>query len=189
MGFAQRWFLISLLFAGWFPACGKSEPSEKPSYSVERTSYSAIYLVDGNNGVLSQEDLQDHPEVVVVHSFWQLEKNAFGLVAIWIDKNAVSLVDSSWLVQEPQKYYPLVLVGYNSAQYSFDEKLNVFLDPAPFTDWSKLTLEPGFSVWMLTEDTSMKRSAFMRGYPETPSVQGILNVSDELLKQSKARQP
>ena len=70
-----------------------------------------IYLVQGSSQ-LSENDLADHPEVLVVYTFKELQDIATNnVVDLWIDKDAVDLVDPDWLHQEPQKDYPLVNVS------------------------------------------------------------------------------
>jgi hypothetical protein len=45
-----------------------------------------------------------------------------------------------------------------------------------------MTLEPGFSVWMIRDETGSSLSAFMNGYNQMPSVQGILDITNALLE-------
>jgi len=142
---------------------------------------SAIYLVQ-NQGQLAASDLQSHPEVMVTNSFDEFKRHGRAKVALWIDKNAVSLVNMDWLHQAPQKYYPLVLVGYNDALYSFRETLAGFPISGPAIDWSTATLEPGFSVWMIRKETSSSLSTYMMGYVQPPTVDAILTISNALLK-------
>ncbi len=85
---------------------GASEPTP--------ASIQAVYLVNGE-GELSENEILAHPEVVVVRSFNAFENHAQAKVALWIDKNAVGWVDRQWFHNPPQRYYPVVLVGYNNA--------------------------------------------------------------------------
>ena len=160
-----------LLLAGCAPATNQSEPN----------SISAIYLVQ-NQGQLAAGDLRYHPEVMVTNSFDKFKRHSQAKVALWIDKNAVSLVNMDWLHQAPQKYYPIVLVGYNDALYSFRETLAGFPISGPAVDWSTATLEPGFSVWMIREETSSSLSTYMKGYAQPPTVDAILTITNALLK-------
>ena len=141
----------------------------------------AVYFVHGQ-GELSSEDLQAHPEIVVVQTFDDFKKYASRKTALWIDKNAISFVNMDWLHQAPQKYYPLALVGYNDALYSFRETLSGFPISGPAINWSTATLEPGFSVWMIREETSSSISTYMMGYAQPPSVDAILRITNALLK-------
>ena len=141
----------------------------------------AIYLVQ-DSGQLSSDELQTHPEVVVTNTFDDFKHHAPTKAALWIDKNAVNLVDSHWLHEPPQEYYPLVLVGYNDALYAFRDTLSGFGISGPYVDWSTRTLEPGFSVWMIREETSSSLSAIMKGYNQEPTVQDILNITNALLE-------
>jgi hypothetical protein len=142
----------------------------------------AIYLVRGN-GQLAEYDLDVHPEVLVVHTFMELQDFAeIYAVDLWIDKDAVELVDSDWLHQEPQKYYPLVLVGYNEPLYAFGDILNGFGIEGPLISWDTKSLEPGFSVWILQDEGEFSSSSFMNGYKEEATVQSVLNITNVHLK-------
>ena len=139
----------------------------------------AIYLVR-EHGQLQADDLKAHPEVVVVHSAREFQELGRREVALWIDRDAVDLVDRAWLHAAPQKYYPVVLVGYNDALYSFRDILGGFGIEGPSVDWSKQRLESGFSVWKLKEQTSTSTSAFMQGYDGRPTVVAILAKTNGL---------
>lgn len=156
-----------------------------PSSSLQQqrtTLVKAVYLVPQNGGLLSPDELEQHPEVVVVSSFGELKKYVDKKVAILIDKDAVAMIEQGWLQMEPQKRYPIVVVGYDDSLYSFREKLSGFEIQGPKVEWIKKTLEPGFSVWMLREETSSSKSAFMRGYRTKPTVELILGITNDLLK-------
>ena len=161
-----------------FIACtAQTEPST-PTVSFPLR---AVYLVQ-HPGQLSLDDLQAHPEVAVTSSFDEFKQHAQMKVALWIDKNAIELLEQQWLHETPQKYYPLALVGYNEPLYAFRDALPVAQIEGPAMDWSTITLEPGFSVWMIRDDTGSSLSAFMRGYNQKPSVQGILDITNGLLE-------
>jgi hypothetical protein len=149
-----------------------------PAASPEAT-YKAIYLSQ-ENGQLSKEDLQAHPDVVATSSFDEFKQLAKKKTALWIDSNAAGLIDKEWLNQKPQRFYPIVLIGYSDALCSFRDTLGGFgIIEGPYTDCS--SLPPGFSVWMLEEETSSGASAFMRGYEQVPTVKDILEKTDPLL--------
>ena len=171
--------MIMLLLVGCAPI---AISAESPSTNQSDTNFiSAIYLVQGQ-GQLAASDLGLHPEVMVTNSFDDFNQHSQAKVALWIDKNAVSLVNMDWLHQAPQKYYPLMLVGYNDALYSFRETLLGFPISGPAIDWSTVTLEPGFSVWMIREETSSSISTYMMGYAQPPTVDAILTITNALLK-------
>ena len=171
--------MIMFLLVGCAPiAISAESPGTNQS---EPDSISAIYLVQ-DQGQLAASDLRLHPEVLVTHSFEEFKRHSQAKVALWIDRNAVSLVNMDWLHQSPQKYYPLVLVGYNDALYSFRERLAGFPIGGPAIDWSTATLEPGFSVWMIRKETSSSLSTYMMGYVQPPTVDAILTISNALLK-------
>lgn len=167
---------ILVLITGCAPGTSASQPR-------------AIYLTNGP-GVLPESELQVHPEVQVVSTLKEFQAAVQAKVALWIDKNAVDLVnaDPGWLHQPPQKDYPLALVGYNDPLYSFRDVLLGFPIEGPYVDWSQETLEPGYSVWMILEEKEDgSHSSFFQGYPEEPTVEDILAVTDELLPQSLAK--
>ncbi len=72
----------------------------------------AIYLVQ-STGQLAASDLHAHPEVIVTNTVSDFKQRAQTRAALWIDKNATTLINDGWLNQAPQMYYPLVLVGYS----------------------------------------------------------------------------
>ncbi len=43
-------------------------------------------------------------------------------------------------------------------------------------------MEPGFSVWKLTQQTGSSTSAYMKEYAKVPTVERVLLVTDALLK-------
>jgi hypothetical protein len=146
------------------------------------TPIRAIYLVQ-DPSQLATSDLQAHPEVIVTHTFSDLEQHARTRVALWIDKDATTLINGNWLDQPPQMYYPIVLVGYNNTLYSFKYVLHIccFSGPAG-TDWNTIKLEPGFSVIQREgANGSISGTRFLQGYNQAPRVQDILNVTNALL--------
>lgn len=142
----------------------------------------AVYIVANGGGQLSESDLRAHPEIVVVRSQQELASETKDQVAVWIDKNAAQLVDLNWLRSEPQRRYPIFLIGYSNALYSFREQLPAFMIIGPHVDWSTQQLEPGFSVWKLTKQTGSSTSAYMTGYAKPPTVDRLLLVTNALLK-------
>jgi hypothetical protein len=171
--------MVFFLLAGCAP--GAIRAGRPNTHQSEKITTSAIYLVH-DQGQLSTSDLRYHPEVMVATSFDAFKRDSQAKVALWIDKNAVSMVTMDWLHQAPQKYYPLVLVGSNDALYAFREMLQGFPISGPAIDWSTTTLEPGFSVWMVREETSSSISTYMKGYAQTPTVEAILTITNALLK-------
>src|SRR5260370_6777162 len=109
-------FLVAFLLA----ACSLPAPRLATPTPVKPR---AVYLVL-SSGQLAAADLSQHPEVVVVHSFHDLQALATDTdVALWIDKDAAALADAAWLMQAPQKLNPLVVVGYNQALDAFPATL------------------------------------------------------------------
>jgi hypothetical protein len=149
--------------------------------AIEKNGVKAVYLA-GNTQQLSSEELAKYPEVIVVNDYAELKENiSKNKAAIWIDKSAVSLVDDDWLHQEPQKYYPVILIGYNDPLYSFRDTLPGFDVEGPYVDWSKEKLEPGFSLWCIIDETDGRKSAF-GGFDEIPTVERILIEVEPYLK-------
>ncbi len=142
----------------------------------------AVYLVQGQ-GQLDPAELAAHPEVAVVHTWADFQRLARSKVALWIDKDAVDLVDRQWLNQAPQRSYPLVVVGYSSALYAFREAIPAFGISGPYVDWSTTAVGPGFSVWMLRDEAGASHGADMKGYQGTPTVQAILEKTDAFLEE------
>lgn len=143
----------------------------------------AVYLMPTTGGQITKEDLEIHPEILPVTDFATLASHANKHFAIWIDKDAIPLLPEGWLNQEPQKFYPIIVVGYSNALYSMREKLNLLII-GPWVDWSKQTLEHGFSVWMIDSYNENGISSIMKGYSEKIDVSRILAISNELLKKS-----
>ena len=151
-------------------------------HTDENTYIRAIYLTPQDGGQLSIREIEDHQGILMVHSFSDLKEEFQAKYAIWIDKDAIYMIEMEWLHDEPQMYSPLVLIGYNDALYSFREQLTGFEIEGVYVDCSKQSLEPGFSVWILTEKTEKSTSSFMKGYGEAPSVNQIIAVTDMLLE-------
>lgn len=164
--------------------------ADAPQTKIAPGALKAIYLV-GDKGELTSADLKAHPEVAVVHTWADFKTLvAHQKVALWIDKGAISLVRTDdtyvWLHQEPQKWYPIVLVGCNSALYSFRESLPYFGISGPMVDWSHQKVEPGFSLWKMHEDSPAGRSATMQGSTSKPNVKTILNTTAAWLSADKS---
>jgi hypothetical protein len=143
----------------------------------------AVYLTQAPDQ-LSADDLRAHPEVQVVRSFDEFKQLVQTKVALWIDRNAVGLIPSPWLEEKPQRYYPLVLIGYNDTLYSFKYILGICCFGGPIVDWSTKTIEPGFSIML--RDTSdsppFPNVVFLQGYNQTPQVKDILEITNALLE-------
>ena len=182
---------LSLLVVAFFvvscSGAAAGGPSAKssvttPTLTPTPTPIRAIYLVQ-NPGQLDANDLQAHPEVIVTNTFSDFEQHAQTRVALWIDKNATTLIKAYWLDQPPQMYYPTVLVGYNDTLYSFKYVLRICCFSGPVNpDWSTKVLEPGFSV---IEREGANRvisgTVFLQGYNQTPRVRDVLNITNALL--------
>ena len=181
----KRSILITMILTGFLLNSCSLVPSITPVESATpKNSSKAVYLTT-ENGVLSAQDLNAHPQVIVATTFSDFKSQAGSRIALWVDKSAVDLVKAGWLNQPPQKYYPLVLVGYNNALYSFRDTLSVGRIQGPYVDWSKEVLEPGFSVWMILSESQNSESTLMRRYQQSPTVQDILDVTNPLLNEEQ----
>ena len=81
------WFLLGFLLACITP--------------VSATPIRVAYLVE-QGGQLPQDELKKYPEILVTSTFADFQQAASNQIALWIDKNAVKLVDSQWLDELPQ---------------------------------------------------------------------------------------
>ncbi len=177
-------YLIVLLVMLFVVSCSQIRASGLSASPEVRTAMPirAIYLVQ-STGQLAASDLHAHPEVIVTNTVSDFKQRAQTRAALWIDKNATTLVNDGWLNQAPQMYYPIVLVGY-SEPYSFNLKLWIccFGGPAGF-DWSAKMAERGFSVIQRQGTNGMiSDTTFLQGYNQTPRVQDILNITNALLE-------
>ncbi len=148
------------------------------------THISAVYFVHGQ-GALSAQDLQAHPEVIVVQTFDELKKYVSRKTAVWIDKNVTpfNAEQQKWINEAPQAYYPIVLIGTSDTLYAFRDSLGIccFMGPAgiyPGYD------TPGFSVIQSKKpkEPSTPATIFLEGYSQKPTVQSILAITNALLE-------
>lgn len=165
-----------------FNVISTANSAQNNTVKQETANIKAVYLVLQNSGMLSQDELKQRTEVAVINSFDELKKYTDEKVAILIDKDAINMIENGWLQKEPQKRYPIAVIGYNDSLYSFREKLSGFGIKGPKVEWDEKTLEHGFSVWMLREENASSISAFMHGYKVKPTVELILNVTNALLE-------
>jgi hypothetical protein len=173
--------LVTILIGILLNSCDQLHIGTPVEPKVTQNLYKAVYLTD-EFGELSAEDFKAHPEVIVTKTFDEFKSHAGSKIALWLDKNAVNTVDIKWLNQPPQKYYPLVLVGYNNPLYCFRDTLHVGRIEGPYVDWSKEVLEPGFCVWMILVESESRESSIFRGYNQSPTIQDILDVTNQLLE-------
>ena len=139
----------------------------------------AAYLVRPP-GQLSQSELDRRPEIFVTTSFAAFQQAARQRIALWIDKNALTLVDSNWLDQPPQSAYPIIVIGYNDTLHAFRDGLTIccFAGPAN-PDYSGS--EPGFSVILRASGEMGAPMIMLQGFKQVPHVDDILRISNDLL--------
>jgi hypothetical protein len=156
----------------------------KSTKETASTSFKAAYFYQ-KEAQLSLEDLQAHPEVVTVQTFDEFKKYAQQKIALWIDKSAAPFdsEQEKWINEEPQIYYPIVLIGTSDTLYAFKELLRLccFMGPAgvyPGYD------APGFSViqWEATNEPDYHAVTFLQGYNQKPTIQAILEITNALLE-------
>ena len=166
---------IVLILSGCsvFPASWKSQELE----DLQLDEIRAVYFVTGN-GMLPNHELEDSSEIFVVHSFLDLQMIAAqSRVALLIDKDSLQHVNANWLHQEPQKFYPLIVLGYCEPLFVFREVLPGFSIEGPGISWDVCSLEHGYSVWALYEDGDI----FMKGYSQDPTVDELQQITKSLL--------
>jgi hypothetical protein len=164
------------------PVDRSTEQAAGPSPTI---APKALYLVR-DSGQIATADLGQHPEVVVVHTFADVQQQLTSPeTSIWIDKNALGIIPTDWLMQAPQKFCPLVIVGYNNALYAFRESLPGFGigEPiiGPYLEWNTQEIEAGFSVWILQpriDAPETKYTAVMQGYDQQPTITAIYAITD-----------
>jgi len=142
----------------------------------------AVYFVH-EEGELSSEDLQAHPEVVVVQTFDEFKKYARQKIALWIDKSATPFnsEQEKWINEAPQTFYPIVLVGTSDTLHAFRDllRLDGFIGPAIYPGMDA----PGFSViqWEAKDNLGF-HALIEKGYNQKPTVQAILEITNALLE-------
>ena len=173
----------TLLLAVAVAGCARG-PQLAPttSFPATTTRVTTVYLAPVTGGRLTAADLDAHPAVTVVRSQAELESAVQTTTAVWIDKSAVGTVDGEWLRARAAERCPVALIGYGNALYSFRETLSIAGIKGPYVDWSRVKLEPGFSVWMTRTRSATGTSAFMQGFSETPTVDAVSKVTDSLLQ-------
>jgi len=147
---------------------------------VSATPIRVAYLVE-QGGQLSQEELKKYPEILVTSTLADFQQAASNRIALWIDKNAVKLVDSQWLDELPQSSDPIILVGYNNTLLSFRDSLQLccFMGPAQ-PDYSDA--EPGFSIIKRESGEPGAQITMLEGFKQTPTVDDLLRISNDLLE-------
>jgi hypothetical protein len=166
-------FLFLSLTSCSLQATGKSASSLK-----------AVYFVRGQ-GELSSDDLQAHPEIVVVQTFDDFKKYASQKIALWVDKNATpfNAEQEKWINEAPQAYYPIVLVGTSDTLHAFKNLLGLCCFMGPAGDYPGYDA-PGFSVlqWEATNAPDERAVILLQGYDQKPTVQAILDITNALLE-------
>ncbi|MGB9680449.1 MAG: hypothetical protein ACPLW7_01685, partial [Minisyncoccia bacterium] len=102
----------------------------------ENNGIVAVYISPKNDAVLSDNDLKAHPEVLKVTDFETLTNyTSKYIIPIWIDKDAIDMLPKNWINEFPQKFYPVIFVGYGNILYTMRDKLELPIF-GPYVDWS-----------------------------------------------------
>lgn len=159
------------------------------SFATSVAPIRAVYLVQGA-GQLPQAELDKHPEILVTHSFAEFKKATRQRVGLWIDKNAIKLVEEGWLDKMPQASYPIVLLGYNDPLVAFGYQLQLccFMGHV-LTDQEYAATESGFSVMERESGEPGAAAIMIQGFPQQPTVEDILKISNELLDERMIHTP
>jgi hypothetical protein len=155
------------------------------SCASKAPSLKAVYWTKGQ-GEIPSADLQAHPEVIVVQNFDELKRYANQKITLWIDKNATPLdvQQEIWINEPPQAYYPIVLIGSSDTSYSFHDllQLRCFSGPVKRDTGDTPT---GFSIVQRrspADPTTPMDVIFVHGYNQEPTVQSILEITNDLLE-------
>lgn len=82
-------------------------------------------------------------------------------------------------MNKARNQYLLGLIGYNNSLYAFRDKLDLYGMHGPKVDWSKIKLQPGFSLAMYQSDGGIHFKVF-KG---TPTCTKILSYASSLKAQ------
>lgn len=143
----------------------------------------AVYLINQKDTQLSREELKSYPQVIVVNNFDDM-KTALDRVnkkvGIWIDKSAIETADKEWLLQEPQKSYPVLLIGFYDVMNPKPMREAFYTERI---DWNNDTLSEGFSFWIPNRfDDPSSDAEYIEGIDVLLTIDEMLRVIDELMK-------
>ncbi len=164
-------FLSMLLGISLLAACNSPTPT---------ISLRAVYLVQPG-GQLPQAELSQHPEIRVTGNFADFKQAARQRIALWIDKNAIPLVEEGWLDQLPQSAYPLIVLGYNEPWYAFGYQLQICCFTGIIMEDTSV-LRSGYSVMARENGDISAPGSLLEGFKETPTVDTLLQISNDLLE-------
>ena len=143
------------------------------------TPIRAAYLVSPP-GQIPQAELARHPEIFVTSSFAAFQHAARQRIGLWVDKDALTLADSSWFDQLPQSTYPIVVIGYGDTLHAFRDGLPICCFQGPATTYPGYD-DPGFSVIMRTSGDMDTPTIMLQGFKQIPHVEDILRINNGLL--------
>jgi hypothetical protein len=162
--FLPSFFLLLLL-----AACGL-----KPA-----TPMRAAYLVH-SPGQLPRAELAQHPEILVTSSFAAFQRAARKRIGLWVDINALEMVDSSWFDQMPQAAYPIIVIGHGDSLHAFRDDLSLCNCAGPAPTYPGYD-DPSFSVLMHTSGDFDATIILLHGFNQIPRVEDILRLNNALL--------
>ncbi len=145
-------------------------------------SIRAAYLTHPEDQQLPQAELDKHPEILVTHDFEEFKKAARHHIGLWIDKNAIELVEGGWLDRMPQASYPMVMVGSNEPWIAFGIELQMCCFTGYImTDEEYAATESGFSVMERESGEPGAALIMIQGFKQQPTVDDILKISNDFL--------
>jgi hypothetical protein len=155
--------------------------NEKPV--VLSNDIKAVYLTPNSKGQLPMKELKNHAQILVVNDFDDMKTviiEAENMIGIWIDMSAVDMVDKKWLLEKPQKFYPLLLIGCYDVVNPQPMRELFYSDRI---DWSSKTVEKGFSYWvpLKVSDDSTSLQEYNEGIDSILSIDELLRVTDTLI--------
>lgn len=160
-------------------------------YKLPSTGGSVVYLKPLFGGEFSDNELKEHPEVVVVHSVRQLKHVSDNqILPIWIDKAYFDRVDAKWIDLKLHQYYPVIVIGYGNADYPFRNiPIGRHLPPLDIKKYeehlNEIKKETGISVCKKKFDDNMGNwSSYCKGFDGNPQIDDVLRISENLLSNS-----
>lgn len=156
--------------------------SDKKKPATLSEGIKAVYLAPQSGSQLPARELKNYPQVLVVNSFDDIKMlvgSSDKKMGIWIDMSSVNMADKKWLLEEPQKSFPVLLIGCYDV-----------VNPTPMRElfyshsinWDSKTLQKGFSYWVLRASEGFSaESEYMEGIDTLIKIDEMLRVTDDLI--------
>lgn len=167
--------LLTVLLA--ISACSdKKKPAALPE------GIKAVYLAPQSESQLPAGELENYPQVLVVNSFDDIKMlvgSSDKKMGIWIDSSSVNMADKEWLLEEPQKYYPVLLIGCYDVVSPTPMRESFYSDSI---NWNSKTLQKGFSYWVVRASEGFpSEPEYMEGIDTLIKIDEMLRVTDDLI--------